>query len=161
MKSFVHLTDDGEQSVEFEYRADEGLLSLGDQTYECDGQNVWLGGKRTPFWVQRKGDATQVWLDGEVFTFVPKDPRQREGGGANQAVSTGTVKAQMPGKILSIAVRPEQTVTKGQNLFVMESMKMELALDAPFDGTVEAVEITVGQMVAQGDVLVKIAPAAE
>ncbi len=161
MKRFVHLTDNGEENVEFEYSPDEGRLTIGGHTYECDGQNVWLAGKRTPFWVHKKGISTQVWLDGEVFTFLPKDPRQREGDGGRQAVSTGTVKAQMPGKILSVSVRPEQAVTKGQNLFVMESMKMELALDAPFDGTVETVEISVGQMVAQGDVLVKISPAGE
>jgi biotin carboxyl carrier protein len=62
----------------------------------------------------------------------------------------------MPGKILSLAVKVGDTVVKGQNLLVMESMKMELALDAPLDGTVDSVDVSIGQLVAQGERLVKI-----
>lgn len=153
MSQFTHMTPEGEASVEFEVLQD--TLRVAGQSYECDGHSVWIGGRRIPFWTHREGDQVSVWLDGEVFTFTHRDPRQRSEA-ASTATASGTVKAQMPGKILSLSVKEGDSVSQGQSLMIMESMKMELSLDAPFDGKVEAVQATVGQMVALGDTLVRI-----
>jgi 3-methylcrotonyl-CoA carboxylase alpha subunit len=48
------------------------------------------------------------------------------------------------------------SVTKGQKLIVMEAMKMELVLSAPFDGVVETLKAKVGDQVAEGTLLVLI-----
>ncbi len=157
MKSFTYLTSDGEESVAFEVAS--GTLTVGQESYPCDGRSVTIAGRRVPFWTHQQGDKVSVWLDGEVFSFTVKDPRQRSGGGGLSAASSGLVAAQMPGKILSLAVQPGDRVSAGQNLLVMESMKMELALDAPLDGVVAGLSVSVGQMVAQGDELVRIEPA--
>lgn len=158
MSRFVHLTSDGEQQVEFELA--NGELKVAGQSYPCEGKFVELFGRRVPFWVHRDKSNVSVWLDGEVYSFNQHDPRQR--GSASQTVaSSGSVTAQMPGKVLSISVSPGETVSKGQNLLLMESMKMELALDAPFDGQVVSVSVTTGQMVSQGENLVTIEPVDE
>lgn len=157
MKSFTHLTAEGEESVAFDLV--DGQLLVDGQSYRCDGKSVWLEGRRVPFWTHQRGDKVSVWLDGEVFRFTAKDPRQRSQAGGATAPSSGLVAAQMPGKILSLAVKVGDQVKAGQNLLVMESMKMELALDAPLEGTVASVAISVGQMVAQGDELVRLEPA--
>ena len=155
MSRFVYQTPQGDSNtVEFEWK--NGQLHLGEQSLPCDGQSVWLDGRRVPFAVSKAQDKVRVWLDGEVYQFTVRDPRQRAATGAEAGLSSGKVTAQMPGKILNIAVKVGDTVTTGQNLLLMESMKMELALNAPIDGVVKSVSVTVGQMVAQGDLLVEL-----
>jgi len=50
-------------------------------------------------------------------------------------------------------------VTKGQPLLTLEAMKMEHALTAPFDGTVEELAVALGAQVSEGALLVKLAAA--
>ena len=73
----------------------------------------------------------------------------------------GAVKAPMPGKVLSVAVKPGDAVSKGQTLAVLEAMKMEHALSAPRDGVVESTHVAAGDQVGDGDVLVVLAEEAE
>ena len=56
----------------------------------------------------------------------------------------------MHGKVLAILVQPGASVSKGQRLAVIEAMKMEHALIAPFDGTVGEILATAGGQVAEG-----------
>ena len=67
-----------------------------------------------------------------------------------------TVSAPMPGKLLAVAVKPGDTVSKGDAVAVMEAMKMEHTLIAPRDGVVEAVGVSAGEQVAEGDILVHL-----
>jgi 3-methylcrotonyl-CoA carboxylase alpha subunit len=152
---FSFETPEGTRHLDFE--SSDGQLRVAGQSYACDGQSVWIGGRRVPFWVHREKDKLSVWLDGEVFQFTHHDPRQRREDAGAAGSFSGQLKAQMPGKILSLSVAEGQAVTAGQNLLVMESMKMELGLDAPRDGTVESVEVAVGQLVAQGQLLIRLA----
>jgi 3-methylcrotonyl-CoA carboxylase alpha subunit len=69
----------------------------------------------------------------------------------------GQIKAPMPGKVLSLAVKAGDAVKKGQTLVVLEAMKMEHALSAPADGMVESVAVTEGAQVGDGAVLVVLA----
>ena len=62
----------------------------------------------------------------------------------------------MPGKIISIAVKAGDSVTKGQPLLVMEAMKMEHTISAPADGKVEELFYAVGDQVTEGAELVAI-----
>jgi len=67
------------------------------------------------------------------------------------------VKAPLPGTVLKILVRDGDSVTKGQNLLIMEAMKMENNVLAEKDGVVSAVKISEGQAVLQDDLLLEIA----
>ena len=53
----------------------------------------------------------------------------------------------MPGKVIAVDVAEGQAVTAGQRLLVLEAMKMEHALTAPFDGVVEGLTVTAGGQV--------------
>ena len=63
------------------------------------------------------------------------------------------VNAPMPGTILNVLVKVGDTVTEGQNLMVLEAMKMENEMLAPKAGKVVQIAVTKGQSVATGDLL--------
>jgi biotin carboxyl carrier protein len=63
----------------------------------------------------------------------------------------------MPGTILAVNVSANQSVKKGDVLFILEAMKMENEILSPVDGTVTSVSVTKGATVESGAVLCTIA----
>jgi biotin carboxyl carrier protein len=66
------------------------------------------------------------------------------------------VRSPMPGKIVSVSVAVGDSVTKGQPILVLESMKMENTIASPIDGTVSAVHVGAGDAVQHGQTLAEI-----
>jgi 3-methylcrotonyl-CoA carboxylase alpha subunit len=85
-----------------------------------------------------------------VFSFHAPRPR------AGHSAHDGDIVAPMPGKVLSVEVAEGETVTKGQRLLVLEAMKMEHALVAPFDGTVAELAAVAGGQVQVEALLLRI-----
>jgi acetyl-CoA/propionyl-CoA carboxylase biotin carboxyl carrier protein len=71
----------------------------------------------------------------------------------------GTLRAPMPGTVLSVNVVPGQPVNKGDVLAVLIAMKIEIALAAPFDGEVAAVGARPGDLVSTRQIVVEVTPA--
>jgi acetyl-CoA carboxylase biotin carboxyl carrier protein len=68
-----------------------------------------------------------------------------------------TVNAHITGTIWKIEVKVGDSVTEGQSCVILESMKMEMPVEAPQAGKVEKIHVTEGQAVSEGDVLVTLA----
>ncbi len=68
----------------------------------------------------------------------------------------GSVTSPLPGTILEILTNEGDTVKAGQNLLVMESMKMENKIQAPHDGMVKKIFVRNGDNVSEGDKLVEV-----
>ncbi len=66
------------------------------------------------------------------------------------------VKAIIPGKVVGVSVAPGDAVTAGQQLLVVEAMKMQNELRAPRDGTITRVGVAPGVNIDVGDLLVVI-----
>lgn len=64
------------------------------------------------------------------------------------------IKAPMPGLVLKILVAEGDEVKKGDNLFVLEAMKMENIIKAPADATVKAIKIKPADKVEKGQLLI-------
>jgi len=62
----------------------------------------------------------------------------------------------MVGKVWTTSVAPGEEVSAGAELLTLESMKMEIPVLAPVSGTVTAVHVQVGDVVAPGDALVTV-----
>jgi acetyl-CoA/propionyl-CoA carboxylase biotin carboxyl carrier protein len=67
-----------------------------------------------------------------------------------------TITAPMPGNVLAVAVSAGDTVTAHEPLLVLEAMKMEMPVLAPFGATVTAVHVAPGDQVASGALLVEL-----
>ena len=57
------------------------------------------------------------------------------------------------GKVLKIEAYVGQSVKAGDNIIILEAMKMEIPVVAPQDGTVASIDVAVGAAVENGDVL--------
>jgi biotin carboxyl carrier protein len=66
------------------------------------------------------------------------------------------VRAIIPGRIVALSVGAGDAVNAGQQLLVLEAMKMQNELRAPREGTIERIPIAVGQNVEVGDLLMVI-----
>jgi len=64
--------------------------------------------------------------------------------------------AEMVANVMSVAVEPGDTVTAGDVVILLESMKMEIPVIAENDGTVRAVKIAPADVVQEGDVLLEL-----
>jgi len=93
-----------------------------------------------------------VMEHGETFTVRPYDPfiAAESAGAASDRVTTP-----MPGKIIQLLVKPGEAVKKGQPLAVLEAMKMEHTLSAPADAKVASVEVSQGDQVNDGAIVVR------
>lgn len=66
------------------------------------------------------------------------------------------VKAPLPGLVLRLSVSVGDTVSSGQELMVLEAMKMETPINAPGAGKITSIEVSQGDQVSAGQVLVAI-----
>jgi 3-methylcrotonyl-CoA carboxylase alpha subunit len=73
------------------------------------------------------------------------------------AHSGDRILAPMPGRVVAVRVAAGDVVASGQELLVMEAMKMEIALKSPRDGTIEAVGAAVGDFVEADAQLARLA----
>jgi biotin carboxyl carrier protein len=111
----------------------------------------------------------QVEVNGETLTVeIEAAPVAQE---ATQALSTSTpipaliaepvgpaantVTAPLPGTIKSIAVQPGQEVVAGDELLVIEAMKMDNVIRAPKTGVIDTVYVGAGRQVAHGELMLE------
>ena len=88
-----------------------------------------------------------VWatVGGNVWELETK-PRERE----VERTAGAEVAAPMPGLVIAAQAVADRRVRRGDLLFVVEAMKMELRVEAPADGKVTRVLASVGQQVERG-----------
>jgi 3-methylcrotonyl-CoA carboxylase alpha subunit len=76
---------------------------------------------------------------------------------SKDAVGGNQVIAPMPGRIVLVKAKPGESVEQGDELLIMEAMKMELALKAPRAGIIESIHASQGEFVEADAVLVRFA----
>jgi 3-methylcrotonyl-CoA carboxylase alpha subunit len=97
------------------------------------------------------GETVVVFREGEAYAFTtPRSAGLAAGAGG------GAILAPMPGRIVAAPASAGQSVSRGQALVVLEAMKMEHTLTAPFDGVVAELTVVEGDQVAEGLLLVRL-----
>ena len=68
----------------------------------------------------------------------------------------GNIIAPMAGKVVEINISQGDTVNSGDEIMVIEAMKMEIPINSEFNGTVTEIGCSVGEVVESGHILVTI-----
>ena len=66
------------------------------------------------------------------------------------------VRAEMPATVWKLLVSAGDSVRAGDELLVLESMKMEIPVESPSDGVIEAVHVAVGDALQEHQALVDL-----
>jgi 3-methylcrotonyl-CoA carboxylase alpha subunit len=99
-----------------------------------------------------KADAPTFTREGRTVRLT----EWRSAGTGDHLANDGAILAPMPGKVIAVDVAAGEAVTTGQRLLVLEAMKMEHALTAPFDGTVAELAASEGQQVQVEALLARV-----
>ncbi|MBH1963865.1 MAG: acetyl/propionyl/methylcrotonyl-CoA carboxylase subunit alpha [Comamonadaceae bacterium] len=159
--------------IDFEYRGQpvvaklrylsDGLqLAVGEHgpqplAFSADAQgrlDVRFGDDRQVVQIYKIGEVAHVFGTQGAATITELDVLSHAGEGGGEA---GRLTAPMPGKVVSIAVKAGDKVSKGQLLVVMEAMKMEHTIAAPQDGVVAELLFAPGEQVTEGAELLRLA----
>src|SRR5690606_30238327 len=117
----------------------------------ADGQRVYVAALARPLTYDQRQYALAIteqgvpWttLQGATWRFEPA----RHAGAATGGAHDGDILAPMPGKVIALDVAEGDQVEEGQRMMVLEAMKMEHALTAPFAGTERELAVTTGTQV--------------
>lgn len=164
MKYIAALAD---QAFEIEINA-EDQITVNGQVLSIDfrsvsGQPVYsllLNGRSYEACVQPGDAGLEVLLQGRLYLVEVEDERHhklRQASG-QQALHSGEMilKSPMPGLIVAVPVAEGQRVARGQDLVILESMKMQNVLRAPRDGVVGHVRVHAGDRVEQDQILLTV-----
>ena len=101
----------------------------------------------------------EIKVNNNIYTVSAKDQYDvlldKLGLSSLNSTKVSEVKAPMPGLVLKIMVAEGDAVKKGDNLFVLEAMKMENIIKSPADVVVKTVKIKPGDKVEKGQVLLQ------
>lgn len=100
--------------------------------------------------VQYEAHAFRIKKDAPGRTTGKKQGDSRSGNYPSAIVSG------LFGKVVEVLVEPGQHLQKGQNLVVIESMKMEFTIQCPAEATVKAVYVSKGKMVHDKEIVVDL-----
>lgn len=92
---------------------------------------------------------------GRTWRVVVVDPVERALGAGEQS---DVAAAPMPGVVISVMVKPGDAVVEGQPMVIIESMKMQTEICTSRAGTVDQVNVRVGETFAQKAPLVTLVP---
>lgn len=147
----VSVIRDGDS---FELDLPGGMAKLSNCELAPDGTiAAEIDGLRLKAVIASDGSGVDVMLKGRVFRFPVFDPfasAQSSGGGA------GNLAAPMSGKVTRVFVEPGQSVDVGQELMVLEAMKMEHIIRATARGSLASIHAADGQQVNEGEILAVI-----
>ena len=117
---------------------------------------AWIDGVRRRVDWARLGDRLFLWRGAARVELMIEDPRR---GAARATATEGELVARLPGTVVAVSVAVGERVEAGATLLVVEAMKMEHAVRAPYAGVVRTVHFAVGARVTEGAVLVDLEPA--
>ena len=121
------------------------------------------GASSGPMNLTINGKAYTVDVQGDNVTVNGQNFQNSEGGeGAPAAGGTAPagpgepITSQMPCKVLKVLKAAGDAVAEGESIMVIEAMKMEMQVSAPKAGTLVSVDVSVGDQLANGQVLAHV-----
>ncbi len=139
-------------------------VTINSHRYEIDlkGQTALVNGQEYKVAIQAgspgpAGSHPVAGGQGTTADLPPDTTAAERTDGANEFKAVLDLKAPMSGLVLRISVAPGASVNKGDEIIVLEAMKMETPVESPVRGIVTDVFVEAGDQVAADSVLLRIA----
>ena len=139
-----------DNSFNFSFEETSHVVTVIDSGY--GSVEIDIDGQRSQYTLDKIGEE---WLVHSTFCDFEFKELPRYPISSSDDFGGGLV-APMPGAILSIDIKPGDTVKKGDVLVILEAMKMEHRITAPRDGIVGSVQTEVGEQVENEQLLVTL-----
>ena len=108
-------------------------------------------------YISETREGKEIFINGRSYSITDADALEqagaKKGGGAK---ASEDITPPMPAVVISIMVNDGDTVEKGQGVVVVSAMKMETTLYAPYNGTVEKINASIGDKVMPGQILIDL-----
>ncbi|RFZ92230.1 acetyl-CoA carboxylase biotin carboxyl carrier protein subunit [Mucilaginibacter conchicola] len=131
------------------------VKQLSDNLYHIINNKASYNAEVVSFDAQTK--TAQIKINNNLYTVKAKDEfdqlLDKMGLSNLMAAKVSDIKAPMPGLVLKVLVEEGAEVKKGDNLFILEAMKMENIIKAPADVTIQTIKMQPGDKVEKGQVL--------
>jgi biotin carboxyl carrier protein len=140
-------------------------VRIGDQTYSVEINDldsrpvvVSVDGEKMDVWPEEKSSTPAMepvkTFSGTEQTAPMPETRVPATSGQQAALGNGIL-APIPGVIVEIVVKAGQSVNRGDELCVLEAMKMKNSIKAGRNGTIGKILVAVGDQVRHGQVLME------
>ncbi|HYP88290.1 MAG TPA: carboxyltransferase domain-containing protein, partial [Polyangiaceae bacterium] len=132
-------------------RIEEGTFKLRDYQRFLTEERASIGSfkaqQQAAFEAER-----QRWIERGLLSFSSDAQGPAAGEADSSALPPGSeaVESHVPGSVWKLEVKPGEQVKRGQTLLIVESMKMEIAVEAPADGKIIELLVSEGRAVAPG-----------
>ncbi|OLL76180.1 Methylcrotonyl-CoA carboxylase biotin-containing subunit [Pseudonocardia sp. Ae168_Ps1] len=143
------------------YKLRVARTRAGRYRVELDGTSVDVDVERNGAYERRITVGEQSWT---VLSVAQESDYLVEVDGAVHRISggeAGIVRAPAPAMVVALPVAPGDVVSEGDTVAIVESMKLETSLRAPFDGTVAELLVPANTQVDGGTKLVRLEPSAD
>lgn len=129
------------------------LLSRSGDRWTLD-----VDGRLEDVLVSRNGDGALVEWRHRTFPVRVWTLRDRllKAAASSEIAGAAELKAQMPGKVITVLKRAGDSVAAGEGLVIIESMKMQNELKSPKSGSVAVCNVEEGGSVNAGDLLYRV-----
>jgi 3-methylcrotonyl-CoA carboxylase alpha subunit len=122
------------------------------------GTEVTVDGRRFRVWRVTENDRIHVKLGHRTFSVSYEDPIT---AAAHEATGADEIRADMPGVVIDVHRERGAAVAAGDPLLTIESMKMQITIAAPRNGTVGSVHVEPNASFQKGALLVSLEPEVE
>lgn len=162
-----YIASVGDQRYRIEILPD-GSLSINGKRHAVDFCSIaeqpiyslLLDGISYEALIQSDHHGIEIDLRGHHYLVRIEDERQhrlRQSVDAQVAITAEYhLKSPMPGMVVEVRVVEGQSVSSGEQLIVLESMKMQNEIRAPQEGIVRSIRVKVGERVEQNQILLTI-----
>ncbi|WP_374948706.1 biotin/lipoyl-containing protein [Mucilaginibacter sp.] len=137
-------------------QVDADIKQLNELLYHVINDNGSYNAEVVNF--NREAKTAEIKVNNTVYRVAAKDQfdvlLEKMGLSSLMTAKVSEIKAPMPGMVLKVLVEEGTEVKKGDNLFVLEAMKMENIIKSPADVTVKTIKIKPGDKVEKGQILI-------
>ena len=151
--------------MKFQVKVQDRLFEVKIENLHSQPIIVDVDGEPLEVWVESHNGVTQIKsvetarIEGSSEKATPRslpvDSEPLKRGTNSITGDNNAIRAPIPGTIISVAARQGSDVTIGQELCILEAMKMKNAIRSPRNGVIASVHVTPGQIVQHHDVLVE------